>query len=160
FDPTSQACAQHFNSSSSTLGNEWILAFRIDQRIGSKDNAYFRYKGDHVLQPTYLDPISHAFDALSSQPSYDMQFAETHIFGPQSTNSYIMSLSHYVAQFQQNASAVAAAWPYGQVNDSSPVPFTNFNPQSSFPQGRNITQYQFIDDFTYIHGRHNLKFGE
>ncbi len=30
---------------------------------------------------------------------------------------------------------------------------------SSFPQGRNITQYQFIDDFTHIVGNHNLKFG-
>ena len=29
----------------------------------------------------------------------------------------------------------------------------------SFPQGRNITQYQFIDDFTFIRGKHDLKFG-
>jgi hypothetical protein len=159
FNPATQNCAQHFNSSSSTLGNEWILAFRVDQRIGTKDNAYFRYKGDHGLQPTYLDPISHAFDALSRQPSYDMQFSETHVFGPRVTNSYMMTLSHYVAQFQQNVQNVNSAWPYGRLTTGSPVTFTSFNPQSSFPQGRNITQYQFIDDVAYIHGRHNLKFG-
>jgi len=29
----------------------------------------------------------------------------------------------------------------------------------NFPQGRNITQYQFIDDFTLNRGNHNWKFG-
>ena len=30
----------------------------------------------------------------------------------------------------------------------------------SFPQGRNITQYQFIDDYTLAIGKHTFKFGE
>ncbi len=30
---------------------------------------------------------------------------------------------------------------------------------SSFPQGRNITQYQFIDNYTWNHGKHSFKFG-
>ena len=29
----------------------------------------------------------------------------------------------------------------------------------SFPQGRNVTQYQFIDDYSLNRGKHNLKFG-
>ena len=28
-----------------------------------------------------------------------------------------------------------------------------------FPQGRNVTQYQFVDDFSLTKGAHNLKFG-
>ena len=28
-----------------------------------------------------------------------------------------------------------------------------------FPQGRNVTQYQFVDDFSYTKGAHSLKFG-
>ena len=35
-----------------------------------------------------------------------------------------------------------------------------FNAAHAFPQGRNITQYQFIDDFSWTHGNHNFKFGE
>jgi len=31
--------------------------------------------------------------------------------------------------------------------------------QWDFPQGRNITQYQFIDNFTWISGNHSFKFG-
>ena len=28
-----------------------------------------------------------------------------------------------------------------------------------FPQGRNVTQYQFVDDFSCTKGAHSLKFG-
>ena len=78
--------------------------------------------------------------------------------GARSTNTFEATFSHYVAQFAQNAQEVAATFPY-QITDSGTVPFTSFNPQASFPQGRNITQYQFIDDFTLNRGKHNFKFG-
>jgi outer membrane receptor protein involved in Fe transport len=158
FDPSTTACAAQFRSTANALGSEWILAAKIDQKIGANDNAFFRYKVDHGLQPTSLNAISPAFNAISSQPQYDMQFNEVHVFGARTTNSFTASFSHYVAQFQQDASAATAAFPY-QVATSSEVPFTGFNPLASFPQGRNITQYQFIDDFTHIVGNHNLKFG-
>ncbi len=29
----------------------------------------------------------------------------------------------------------------------------------NFPQGRNVTQYQFVDDFSWTKGAHALKFG-
>ena len=57
-------------------------------------------------RPT-LDPISPNFDALSNQPSWDVQAQETHVFGPRSTNAFTATLSHYVAQFQQDPSPVA-----------------------------------------------------
>jgi outer membrane receptor protein involved in Fe transport len=158
FDPSTQACAATFRNSASTLGTEWILAGRVDQRIGNNDNAYFRYKADHGTQPTLLSPISPDFNAISHQPSYDMQFNETHVFGPNSTNSFMATFSHYVAQFQQNYQAATSTFPYA-ILTSGTVPFTGFNPLYEFPQGRNISQYQFIDDFSHIHGNHNLKFG-
>lgn len=158
FDPTTTSCAAQFRSSANALGSEWILAARVDQKIGDKDNAFFRYKLDHGLQPTSINAISPAFNALSNQPAYDMQFNEVHIFGPRSTNSFTGTFSHYVAQFSQNHQEAINAFPY-QVATSGEVPFTGFNPLASFPQGRNVSQYQFIDDFTHIVGNHNLKFG-
>jgi len=158
YDPTSTPCAQKFESSANALGSEWILAFRLDQKLGPNDNAFFRYKGDHGVQPTTLDPISSKFDALSNQPSYDMQAEETHIIGARSTNTFEATFSHYVAQFAQNPQNVSSTFPYAIVT-SGTVPFTGFNPQYDFPQGRNVTQYQFIDDFTLTRGAHALKFG-
>ena len=158
FDPTTQSCAAQFRSSANALGTEYIVAGRVDQKIGTNDNVYFRYKLDHGLQPTSINAISPAFNALSNQPAYDMQLNEVHIFGPRSTNSFTATFSHYVAQFSQNNAAAVAAFPY-QVATSGAVPFSGFNPLSSFPQGRNVSQYQFIDDFTHVVGNHNLKFG-
>jgi hypothetical protein len=151
-------CAERFVTNPSAKGSEWILAFKIDQKIGTNDNASFRYKHDTGTQPTTLDPISPNFDALSVQPAYDMQLQETHIFSGRSTNQFTASFSHYVAQFAQNQQLVQSTFPY-QVVDSGAVPFSGFNSQGSFPQGRNITQYQFYDDMTLTRGKHNFKFG-
>lgn len=159
FDPSTQNCSVTFRGSASLLGWEWILATRVDQKVGQKDNLYFRYKGDHGLQPTTIDHINSNFDALSSQPSWDTQFNETHVFGPTMTNSFMATLSHYVAQFAQNEAKALATFPY-QIATSGSVPFSGFGELGSFPQGRNITQYQFIDDLAWNHGKHNLKFGE
>jgi hypothetical protein len=152
-------CEQKFEGSSNALGNEWILAVKVDQKLGQNGNMFFRYKGDWGLQPTTLDHISPNFDALSSQPAYDMQLGETQVLGARATNNFTGTFSHYVALFDQDAAKVKATFPY-QIATSGDVPFSGFNSQGSFPQGRNISQYQFIDDFTLNRGSHSLRFGE
>jgi Carboxypeptidase regulatory-like domain len=158
FNPATQACAAKYEASPTALASEYIVAFRIDQKLSDNDNLYFRYKLDHGVQPTTLDAINSNFDAISNQPAYDMQVNETHIFGPRSTNQFMGTFSHYVAQFQQNYQDASSTFPYGIVTQGD-VPFSPFNQIYDFPQGRNISQYQFIDDFTLIRGAHNLKFG-
>ena len=155
---SSTACAARYNATPSALASEWILGFRIDQKISDKDTAFYRYQIDHGLQPTTLDPINPAFNVLSNQPQWDNQFQETHIFGPRATNQFIAAFSHYVAQFSQNEQLALQTLPY-TVIDSGTVPFTQLNHTNAFPQGRNITQYQFVDDFTFIRGSHDLKMG-
>jgi hypothetical protein len=158
FNPTTQFCAAKYEATPTALASEYIVAFRIDQRIGNNDNLYFRYKLDHGVQPTTLDAINSNFDAISHQPAYDMQLNETHVFGPRSTNQFMGTFSHYVAQFAQNHDLAENTFPY-QIGTEGDVPFSPFNQLANFPQGRNISQYQFIDDFTLISGAHNLKFG-
>ncbi len=158
-DSTGSACAVLFHTNPSALASEWILAGRVDHRFSDKDQAYFRYKQDRGTQPTTIDPISANFDAISVQPSWDTQLNETHIFSPRATNSFMATLSYYQALFSQNHDLATSTFPYA-VSFSGTAPFTAFNNLTSFPQGRNITQYQFIDDFSYTLGNHNLKFGE
>ncbi len=158
FNPKTQACTAKFQATPTALATEWILAFKIDQRLGDKDTMYFRYKQDHGTQPTTIDPINSRFcDALSPQPSWDTQFNETHVFGPHATNTFMATLSHYTALFSQGPQA-AATFPY-QIVTSGAVPYTSFNSLGSFPQGRNVTQYQFIDDYSINLGNHTFKFG-
>lgn len=158
FNAAQSACAATYQATPTALASEWILTTKLDQKIGDRDNASFRWRGDHGTQPTTIDPINSAFNAISSQPQWDTQFTETHIFGPLVTNQFLASLSHYVAQFQQDHAAAEGAFPMGIITSGS-VPFTSFNEIYNFPQGRNITQYQFVDDINMIHGSHNLKFG-
>jgi hypothetical protein len=158
FDPATQACAAKYQATPTALASEWILSGRVDQKIGDNDNAFFRYKMDRGTQPTTLDPVNANFDAISQQPSWDTQLNETHIFGPRATNNFMATLSYYRALFSQNHDLAYQTFPY-QIITSGTVPFTGFNSLTQFPQGRNITQYQFIDDFTLIRGNHSLKFG-
>ena len=155
-------CSQTWIATPKALAWEYILSFRVDQKLGNNDNIFGRYKLDHGLQPTHLDPISPLFDANSLQPSWDAQASETHVFGPTKTNSFTATLSHYVAQF--TAPTAAATYNYGQafsMGGSGIYNFTSPNSEAnSFPQGRNITQYQFIDDFSWTRGNHTFKFGE
>jgi Carboxypeptidase regulatory-like domain len=151
-------CSEEVTVTPSALAKEWILAGRADFKLGPKDQAFFRFKLDHGVQPTYLDPVSPNFDALSNQPSYDFQAQERHVFNTNMTNAFMATLSHYIVQFQQNAALVKSTFPYA-LSFGTNVNFTAFNPAENFPEGRNITQYQFIDDFTWTKGRHFLQFG-
>jgi len=159
FDATAQACAESFVTTPVALAKEYIIAGRVDQKIGNKDNVFFRWKTDRGTQPTTLDPVSPNFDALSPQPAYDAQLNETHTLGANSSNSFTASLSHYQAIFSQNQPLASNTFPFDVINEGD-MPFSGFNPMGSFPQGRNITQYQFIDDYSWTHGRHSFHFGE
>jgi hypothetical protein len=154
-------CSLTYTATPNALAWEYILSFRVDQKLGNNDNIFGRYKLDHGLQPTHLDPLDSRFDANSLQPSWDSQVQETHVFSPTKTNSFTATLSHYVAIF--NAPTAAATFNYAQIfnEDNTIYNFTSPNADApSFPQGRNITQYQFIDDFSWTRGNHTFKFGE
>jgi Carboxypeptidase regulatory-like domain len=157
---TGSPCRETFTSTPTSFAKEWILAGRIDQKLTSKDDLFFRFKIDHGLQPTYIDPLLSAFDANSNQPAWDYQVNWRHVFSSNVTNAFTPTLSHYVAQFTQDAAAAHAAFPYGGVRFGGTVGLSNVDGVArSFPQGRNITQYQFIDDLSWIRGAHSLKFG-
>ena len=166
FDPTTTPCTAVFQATPSALSTQWIISGRLDQNIGNNDKAFFRYRMDRGLQATTLDPISSNFNATSNQPAYDGQFQETHVFGPHLTNAFTAAASHYVALFQQNAASVAQTFPYGiettgtvQLGWEVATGAYGFNDQHAFPQGRNFTQYSFVDDISWNRGNHNLKFG-
>jgi Carboxypeptidase regulatory-like domain len=152
-------CAQQFRS---TLGNrtqEDLWAARVDQNVGSKDKFYFRVWRDTGTQPTYTDPIAPIFNDLSPQPQYQGHVSETHTFGATAVNQLVFSAFHYSARFgPPDENAVLSAFP--TVLQFSPAVFANLGGTSyNFPQGRNVTQYQLLDDFSKTYTGHTLKVG-
>jgi hypothetical protein len=153
-------CQETATLTPTSFAKEWILAGRVDQKLTARDDLFFRFKLDYGLQPTAINPLNSAFDANSNQPAYDYQANLRHVFSANMTNALTATISHYVALFSQDVPTWEKEFPYGGVAFNGNVGFTGINASvGNFPQGRNITQYQFIDDFSWIRGKHSLKFG-
>ena len=160
-------CVGYFHANGKNLNKEWLLTARVDQNIGSKDVLFGRFKTDHGSQPTSTDLVNNSlFGTSSNQPQYEGQLNETHTFSPNLVNNVILSGLWYSAVFVRNSGETAAfaALPFSNVsfgaNPLSPLGGTSANaPDWFFPQGRNVTQYQGIDDLSYTKGKHELKVG-
>ena len=144
-----------YEGSPSLPSKEWILSGRVDYNLTDRDHLFWRARIDHGTQATYPDPINSAFSAASYQPSYDGQGEWTHTFGNNATNQFIYAGSYYRAIFTQNNPDL---FPYATIG----VGF-NINQLGGlvydFPQGRNVTQYQGVDDFSWTSGAHTFKIG-
>ena len=151
---------QTYNANNSNFTHEWLLQGRIDHHISDKDNMYGTFEDDQGLQATYTDPFNPIFNADSPQPQYSGQLSETHIFTPNITNQITFALLYYRALFTNtNLASSLQLVPY-----TLQFPFDGaFSPLGGlnyiWPQGRNVTNYQFIDDVSVIKGRNTIKFG-
>jgi outer membrane receptor protein involved in Fe transport len=152
----SGACSQSYTASPALPAKEWLVTGRVDYNLSDKDHLFWSVSFDHGTQATFPDPINSNFSAASYQPQYNGQGQWTHTFGSNATNQFVYAGSYYRAIFDQiNA---AATFPYELALGG--IGFNNLNTLGyAFPQGRNATQYQFVDDFSVTKGAHNLKFG-
>src|SRR3974390_145493 len=158
-------CLGAVTLSGSSGNQEWFLIGRVDYSFSDKDKIFGRVKFDRGTQPTYADPINSAFNGISHQPQDEGQLNYTHIFSPTMTNNAIFSYLYYSAVFEStNVQKANATFPEILCSSDTSMsclgavggffPFAVF-----FPQGRNVNQWQLVDDFSWQHGRHGLKFG-
>jgi len=161
-----------FNGQGENLATEWLINGRVDFNLAQADHMYIHFKVDHGIQPTqtsFLDPI---FNAQSPQPSYEGQLSETHTFTPYLTNQFLFAASYYRAIFTNvNGKVLGASdvpfvlYPEGQATGSGDwdlsLNTSDFvgGADYAFPQGRNVTGYQFGDDITWVKGKNTWKFG-
>ena len=166
-DPTgaTTSCLQSWQDTGSNINKEWILTGRTDYVVSDKDKIFFRFKIDRGSQPTYTDPINPAFNALSIQPEDDGQINFTHVVSPNVVNNFVASLLYYKAIFTDNDYSKALGL-FPGILASSDSQMTALGPTATdftfgflFPQGRNVTQYQIVDDLSVTHGNHAFKMG-
>ena len=150
-------CFGQYGATPALPGTEYIISGRVDYNLSDNDHLFWRVRQDHGTQATYADPINPAFNAASFQPAYDGQGQWTHSFGSNATNQFVYAGSYYRAIFTQTNGANTV---FPLTLDLGPLGYTNLgNNLFNFPQGRNVTQYQFVDDFSWTKGSHSLKFG-
>ncbi len=153
-------CIREFEGTPALPGTEMILAGRVDQNFSDSDRVFFRARMDHGTQATQADPFNSGFAAASRQPAYDGQSQWNHIFTPNLANQFIVATSYYRAIFTQNDPSLfpegGLAFGYSLGSQGGTI---FGNDSFAFPQGRNVTQYQFVDDLSWTRGHHSLKFG-
>jgi hypothetical protein len=152
-------CALQFRSTAGNKNTEYIWTLRVDHNFSDRDQAFFQVQRDNGTQATYTDPINPIFNIPSQQPALNVQINENHTFGPSAVNQLILTGLYYGIRFAApDQAAVLAVFP--TTIQFSPVLFANMGGLTyNFPQGRNITQYQLIDDFSKTSGAHTFKFG-
>ena len=161
----STECLSSVTLSGAAGNQEWFLVGRVDYSFSDNDRIFGRVKFDRGTQPTYADPISPLFNAISHQPQDEGQLNWTHIFSPTVANNFIFSNLWYSAIFQStNVQAANAAFPVILCSANTSLsclgaaggefPFGFF-----FPQGRNVEQYQFVDDLSVERGKNTFKMG-
>jgi hypothetical protein len=152
-------CANQLQGGTSQATNDYLIVGRYDQTLGNNDKLFVRVQHESGQQATYTDPLSPAFDAHSAQPEWQTQVSETHTLGANKVNSFIASLQWYSALFTMvNPTAEFQTLPQTIVlGDNSLFPLNNEG--TAFPQGRVISQYGIVDDFSWTRGKHGLRFG-
>jgi hypothetical protein len=134
------------------LSTEWLLTARVDQILGKNDQVFGHFRTDHGFQATATDAISPLFNLGSKQPQWEGQLEETHSIGASAVNQFIASGQYYSALFSlNNPQGAEQALPF-HVGFSGGA----FSSLGRFlgivPQGRNVSQYQFLDDFSITKG--------
>ena len=152
-------CALQFRSNAGNFTNEYVWTTRVDRNIGNNDRIFVALQRDNGTQATYTDPISPIFNVLSPQPTLSGQISENHTFSSTLVNQLILTGQYYSARFgPPDEAAVLAVFP--TVIRFGAARFSNMGGTGYlWPQGRNVTQYQLIDDLSWTAGAHNLKFG-
>ncbi|MGD1090319.1 MAG: carboxypeptidase regulatory-like domain-containing protein, partial [Verrucomicrobiota bacterium] len=161
----SAPCEYQFRTAPTSLLREYQWAARVDHIFSDKDRGYVRVFRDNGFQPTYTSAFGPTFNVSSTQPQMAGQVSETHTFGPNAVNQLSGSVLFYSALFTpSDPSGALAALPtylnftdgeYGGVGAWA----ESNNPTAVFPNGRRVFQYQLLDDFSIIKGKHTFRLG-
>ena len=161
--PAGVPCAMQFRSTPPNTNKEYQWSGRVDHTFSDKDRGYIRVLRDNGFQPSYTSPFGPAFNDQSNQPQMTGQISQTHVFSPNTVNEFKGSALYYSAVFvpsDPNESLAAlstymifAGSPFSNVGAwGQPGPFY-------YPQGRRVFQYQVVDDFSHIRGKHTWRLG-
>jgi len=161
----SGSCLASYRVSVPNGNREWLISGRVDYNLSQNDKIFGRVKFDRGNQPTYTDPINPVFNIQSNQPQNEGQLNYTHVFNPRVVNNFIGSVLYYSALFQSpDLGSALSAFPYIlNISDANLTPLGSgsgsFPFFAIFPQGRNVTQWQLVDDLSIERGKHTLKMG-
>jgi hypothetical protein len=160
FGAGGENCAVTFQNTVGNFTHEFVTSGRFDFNLTSVDKIFIRLQEDVGTQATATDALDPIFDSLSYQPEYQGQVSWNRPIGVKAVNSLLFTMQYYRAIFgPSNINATLAAFPTTVLfNDGSLSTVGGLD--YIWPQGRNVTGYQIVDDFSYnLSSKHTLKLG-
>lgn len=155
--PQDTGCLVNGILTTSAKTPETLTNFRIDYTLNQNNTIWGKYLDDQGTQTTGISAINPVFNENSFQPDHQGVLDWTHVFTPTLTNDASAGFLWYSAIFDFNTPVAEHAAINGL--GSIGMPTTGVG-STNFPQGRNVTQYQAIDNLTWTRGSHSLKLGE
>ncbi len=154
-------CANQRQVSLTNSDSENLIVLKIDETIDANNSAWIRFQQDTGLQAAYTDPINPIFNSYSPQPQRTLVAGYTHLFSPNLVNQFNPGASWYSSIFEpENFAQVLSTFPIVLTAGSNDAPFTTIGGNdNTYPQGRNVTQWQVNDNLIWTFGKHTAKFG-
>ncbi len=137
--------------------HDLFIKTRVDHDINQNNRVWYSFEWEKGVQATYTDAVNPVFDAYSTQPQSGASISYAHTFSPNMVNEFNPGYYWYSAIFEPNSFPKAlAASPYEFTGGS----FTGiYGAALDWPQGRNVLDWQLIDNLTWSRGNHTFKFG-
>ena len=161
--PAGVPCADEFRTTPPNTNKEYQWSARVDHNFSDKDHGYIRVLRDNGYQPTFTSPFGPTFNAQSNQPQMNAQLSETHTFGPNTVNQFSGSAFFNASTFAPSdpAAALAALPTFVNFSGGAFASVGAFAQPGGFfyPQGTRVFQYQILDDFSHVRGKHTLRAG-
>ena len=170
-----ESCMDSAFVNATGVNKEYLVTGRLDWNVSPKQFVFFRVTDDQGQQPTFTSLINPLWNTGSNQPAYTGQMNDTYTLSPNLVNQFILGALYYSAIFQPpNISAALASSPteFNQSSDGGTNSLAGVGQSSffaggttlgaiwdDFPGGTNGTQYQVVDDLSWMKGNHNFKFG-
>jgi hypothetical protein len=157
--PGGMNCVNTFANTVGNFTHEYLTSGRFDFNVTKNDKIFIRLQEDVGTQATATDALDPIFDAISYQPEYQGQVSWNRPIGAKSVNSLLFAMQYYRAIFgPPNLNTTLAAFPTTvELGDGSLS--TVGGEDYVWPQGRNVTGYQIVDDYSYSMAKHTLKAG-
>jgi hypothetical protein len=160
FGPGGANCVDTFSNTTGNFTHEYLTDGRFDFNVTNNDKLFVRLQEDIGTQATATDALNPIFNSTSYQPEYQAQVSWTRPISSKGANSLLVAAQYYRAIFgPSNLPATLAAFPTTLIlNDGSLSHVGGLD--YIWPQGRNVTGYQLVDDFSYnLSSKHTLKLG-
>jgi hypothetical protein len=160
---TTDSCAVHFLENITAPSNDSLVSGRVDWNLAASDRVFLLVQYNFGNRARYVDAISPAFNAFSTQSAWQGQLSATHTFSPTAANQFLLAGTYiYGVTGLADSAKTQSVFPndlnwWNEGNTFASVGGLDF--AYGYPSWSGTTNFQISDDLVKTRGKHKLGFG-